>query len=116
MSLLVNPNQAQIDELNRKLALQKQQAEKKLTRQKILLGSFLLDMLEKDKLDGARQYTIDNLDKFLTRTQDKELLAPVVDEIRKLVKGQAVGHSDSHSSDKRSLDNTQSQPTHSQGQ
>lgn len=40
---------------------------KKLTRQKILLGAFLVDALEKDSVDGLKEYTADNLLNFLTR-------------------------------------------------
>lgn len=68
--------------------IKKVQAEKALTRQKILLGSFFfLDMLENNKLEGIREYTANNLDKHLTRNADKELLAPVIDNVKKLVKG-----------------------------
>lgn len=87
MSLLVNTKQQQIAELERQIQLKKVQAEKALTRQKILLGSFFLDMLENNKLEGIREYTANNLDKHLTRNADKELLAPVIDNVKKLVKG-----------------------------
>ena len=44
-------------------------------------------MLENNKLEGIREYTANNLDKHLTRNADKELLAPVIDNVKKLVKG-----------------------------
>ena len=87
MSLLVNKQQQQIAELERQIQLKKQQADKAINRQKILLGSFLLDMLENEKLEGIREYTANNLDKYLTRNADKELLAPVIDNVKKLAKG-----------------------------
>lgn len=106
MSLLVNTKQQQIAELERQIQLKKQQADKALTRQKILLGSFLLDMLENNKLEGIREYTVDNLDKFLTRSQDKELLAPVIKNINDLV----------NSENKKSIPNHQTQPIQNNNQ
>ena len=87
MSLLVNTKQQQIAELEKQIQLKKAQAEKALTRQKILLGSFFLDILENNRLEGVREYTVDNLEKYLTRNSDKELLAPVIDNVKKLTKG-----------------------------
>ena len=55
-----------------------QKLDKKLTRQKILLGAFLVDALEKDSVDGLREYTADNLLNFLTRQTDKDLMADLV--------------------------------------
>ena len=43
-----------------------QKLDKKLTRQKILLGAFLVDALENDSVDGLKEYTADNLLDFLT--------------------------------------------------
>lgn len=63
------------------------------TRQKILLGAFLLDLLEHDKVGGLRQYTVDNLDKFLSRDGDRSLLLPVVTNVKKLMV-QSVASSD----------------------
>lgn len=87
MSLLVNRKETQIAELERQIKLKKEQAEKALSRQKILLGAFLLDILENNKLEGVREYTVGNLDKYLTRSSDKELLAPVIENLNKLIKG-----------------------------
>ena len=57
---------------------EKQKLNKKLTRQKILLGAFLVDALEKDAVDGLKKYTADNLSSFLTRQTDKDLMAYLV--------------------------------------
>ena len=43
-----------------------QKLDKKLTRQKILLGAFLVDALENDSVDGLKEYTAGNLLDFLT--------------------------------------------------
>ncbi|WP_299189611.1 hypothetical protein [uncultured Psychrobacter sp.] len=43
-----------------------QKLDKKLTRQKILLGAFLVDALENDSVAGLKEYTADNLLDFLT--------------------------------------------------
>lgn len=55
-----------------------QKLDKKLTRQKILLGAFLVDALENDSVDGLKEYTADNLLDFLTRQTDKDLMADLV--------------------------------------
>lgn len=91
MSLLVNSKETQIAELERQIKIKKEQAEKALSRQKILLGAFLLDMIENDRLEGIREYTVNNLDKYLTRSSDKELLAPVIENVNKLIKGLPLG-------------------------
>jgi len=57
---------------------EKQKLDKKLTRQKILLGAFLVDALEKDSVDGLREYIADNLLGFLSRQTDKDLMADLV--------------------------------------
>lgn len=57
---------------------EKQKLDKKLTRQKILLDAFLVDALEKDSLDGLREYTANNLLDFLSRQTDKDLMADLV--------------------------------------
>lgn len=88
MSLLVDANskeQQAINELQRKLNAKLERQGKDETRQKILLGAFLLDLLEQDKVAGLRQYTVDNLDTFLSRDGDKTLLLPVVNNVRKLL-------------------------------
>ena len=74
--------QQKINELELKINREKQKLDKKLTRQKILLGAFLVDALEKDSVDGLREYTADNLLDFLSRQTDKELMVDLVKELR----------------------------------
>lgn len=96
MSLLVDENsreQQRINELQRQLDAKLAKQDKDETRQKILLGAFLLELLEQDKVGGLRQYTVDNLDKFLSRDGDRTLLSPVVSNVKKLM-GQSVWFSD----------------------
>ena len=65
MSLLVDESskeQQRINELQRQLNAKLEKQGKDETRQKILLGAFLLDLLEHDKVAGLRGYTVDNLD------------------------------------------------------
>ena len=45
---------------------EEQKLDKKLTRQKILLGAFFVDALENDSVAGLKEYTADNLLDFLT--------------------------------------------------
>ena len=70
--------QQKINELELKISREKQKLDKKLTRQKILLGAFLVDALEKDSVGGLKEYTADNLLNFLTRQTDKDLMADLV--------------------------------------
>ena len=70
--------QQKINELELKINREKQKLDKKLTRQKILLGAFLVDVLEKDSVSGLKQYTANNLLDFLTRQGDKDLMADLV--------------------------------------
>ena len=70
--------QQKINELQLKINREKQKLDKKLTRQKILLGAFLVETLEKDSVDGLKEYTADNLLNFLTRQTDKDLMADLV--------------------------------------
>jgi hypothetical protein len=73
--------QQKINELELKINREKQKLDKKLTRQKILLGAFLVDALEKDAVDGLKEYTADNLLEFLTRKGDKVLMADLIKEL-----------------------------------
>ena len=66
---------------------EEQKLDKKLTRQKILLGAFLVDALEKDAVDGLKKYTADNLSSFLTRQTDKDLMADLVKGLGSKVDG-----------------------------
>ena len=70
--------QQKINELELKINREKQKLHKKLTRQKILLGAFLVDALENDSVEGLKEYTADNLINFLTRQTDKDLMADLV--------------------------------------
>ena len=70
--------QQKIHQLQLKINKEKQKLDKKLTRQKILLGAFLVDALEKDSVEGLKEYTADNLLDFLTRQGDKDLMADLV--------------------------------------
>ena len=74
--------QQKINELELKINREKQKLHKKLTRQKILLGAFLVDALEKDSVHGLKEYTADNLLDFLSRQTDKELMVDLVKELR----------------------------------
>ena len=74
--------QQKINELELKINREKQKLDKKLTRQKILLGAFLVDALERDSVDGLREYTADNLLDFLSRQTDKDLMASFVAELQ----------------------------------
>ena len=74
--------QQKTNELELKINREKQKLDKKLTRQKILLGAFLVDALEKDAVDGLKKYTADNLSSFLTRQGDKDLMAEFIDNLK----------------------------------
>ncbi|WP_198333463.1 mobilization protein MobS [Psychrobacter aquimaris] len=75
--------QQKINELELKINREKQKLDKKLTRQKILLGAFLVETLEKDSVDGLKEYTADNLLDFLTRQGDKDLMSEVIYNLKK---------------------------------
>ena len=57
--------------------------DKKHTRQKILLGAFLIDLLENNKVNGLCEYTANNLDNFLDRKGYKELMSEIIDNLKK---------------------------------
>lgn len=73
--------QQKINELELKINREKQKLDKKLTRQKILLGAFLIDALEKNAVHGLKEYTANNLPNFLTRKSDKELFKDLVENL-----------------------------------
>lgn len=77
--------QQKISDLELKINRERQKLDKKLTRQKILLGAFLIELLETDKIDGLAQYTADNLEEFLTRQGDKELMGDVINNLKSQV-------------------------------
>jgi len=70
--------QQKINNLELKINREKQKLDKKLTRQKILLGAFLVDALEKNQVQGLKEYTAKELPNFLTRKTDKELMKELV--------------------------------------
>lgn len=74
--------QQKINDLELKINREKQKLDKKLTRQKILLGAFLVDALENNSVQGLKEYTADNLLGFLTRQTDKDLMTDLVKGLR----------------------------------
>ncbi|GAB3236986.1 mobilization protein MobS [Psychrobacter pacificensis] len=74
--------QQKINELELKINREKQKLDKKLTRQKILLGTFMIDLLEGNKVNGLAEYTAANLNDFLTRENDKELMSIVINSLQ----------------------------------
>ena len=73
--------QQKIHQLQLKINREKQKLDKKLTRQKILLGAFLVDTLENDSVQGLKEYTADNLLGFLTRQADKDLMKELIESL-----------------------------------
>lgn len=73
--------QQKINDLELKINREKQKLDKKVTRQKILLGAFLLDALENDKVHGLKEYTAKMLPKYLTRETDKYLLKSLIENL-----------------------------------
>ena len=85
--------QQKINELELKINKEKQKLDKKMTRQKILLGTFMIDLLETNKVEGLRDYVANNLDGFLTREGDKNLMCDVIDNLKNIsVKDNRVEH------------------------
>lgn len=88
MSLLTNDDlkeQQRINDLEQKIKREKAKLDKKMTRRKILLGSFMIELLEKNKVEDLAQYTADNLDAFLTRQGDKELMGDLINNLKSQV-------------------------------
>ena len=86
--------QQKINELELKINREKQKLDKKLTRQKILLGAFMIELLETNKVDGLVQYTADNLEGFLNRQGDKELMKELINNLKS--QGSEVKNIDTH--------------------
>ncbi|MGF1145057.1 hypothetical protein ACQSAK_28715 [Klebsiella pneumoniae] len=78
LSVNEQKEQQRINELEQKIKREKAKLDKKLTRQKILLGAFMIDALENNKVAGLRSYTAENLEGFLTRKGDKELMEDLI--------------------------------------
>lgn len=74
--------QQKINELEQKIKLEKEKLDKRVTHQKIILGEFLLDMLEKNKIEGLGAYIANNLSDFLTRKSDKEAFEAFIDSLK----------------------------------
>mgnify|MGYP001037204445 CR=1 FL=1 len=114
MSLLIADDDkelARLNELERQLKLKKEKMDKNATRQKILLGAFLLDLLENDKLPGLRDYTVANLESFVNRDGEKKLVEPVIANVKKLMNNKVNDRSDNigelleNSQDKKDFSN-----------
>ena len=73
--------QQKINELELRINREKQKLDKKLTRQKILLGAFLIDALEKDQVHGLKDYIAKTLPEYLTRETDRELLKGLIENL-----------------------------------
>lgn len=86
MSLLVIDDlkeQQKINELEQKIKREKLKRDKKITHQKIILGAFLLDMLEKNAVNDLKKYTAENLNEFLNRQSDKDDFASFIENLKK---------------------------------
>lgn len=70
-----------INDLQLKINKHKKKVSDKETRQKILLGVFLIDALENNKVAGLNDYTAKNLPIYLTRETDKKLLKGLVESL-----------------------------------
>lgn len=77
--------QQRINDLQQKINREKQKLDKKLTRQKILLGAFMIELLEKEEVEGLGKYTAENLDTFLNRQGDKELMKELINGLKNQV-------------------------------
>lgn len=85
MSLLTTDKlkeQQKINELEKKIQDEKDKLDKKVIHQKIVIGEFFLDMLEKNAVDGLKKYTAENLSDFLTRESDKESFKAFIDSLK----------------------------------
>lgn len=84
MSILGNDElkeQQKVKELELAINREKAKVDKKLTRQKILLGAFLIEALEKNEVQGLREYTAKILPKYLTRETDRDLLKGLIENL-----------------------------------
>ena len=84
MSILGNDElkeQQKLKSLELAINREKAKVDKKLTRQKILLGAFLIEVLEKNEVQGLREYTAKTLPKYLTRETDRDLLKGLIENL-----------------------------------
>ena len=72
-----------LKELKRQLDLTVEKRNKAEIRQKILLAAFISDALENNKLNGLREYVIDNFENYLKRESDKNLIQPIIKNLKK---------------------------------
>lgn len=77
--------QQKINDLELKINREKQKLIKKLTRKKILLGAFLIETLEKNKVQGLKEYNAKALPEYLTRETDRELLKGLIENVGGIV-------------------------------
>ncbi len=72
-----------LKELQRQLDLTIEKRNKAETRQKILLAAFISDALENNKLNGLREFVINNFENYLKRENDKNLIQPLIKNLKK---------------------------------
>ena len=72
-----------LKELKRQLDLTVEKRNKAEIRQKILLAAFISDALENNKLNGLIEYVIDNFENYLKRESDKNLIQPIIKNLKK---------------------------------
>ena len=71
--------QQKINELQLKINREKQKLDKKLTRQKILLGAFfLIRQKKKDSVNSLREHTAKRLPEFLYRETDRKISSNLI--------------------------------------
>jgi len=76
--------QQKINDLELKINREKQKLDKKLTRQKILLGAFMIKLIESGEVEGLSKFTANNLNNFLTRESDRELMSSIVERLKNI--------------------------------
>ncbi|MGE6482256.1 mobilization protein MobS [Psychrobacter namhaensis] len=84
MSILGNDElkeQQKLKSLELAINREKAKVDKKLTRQKIILGAFFIDALEKNQVQGLKEYTAKKLPEYLTRETDRDLLKGLIDNL-----------------------------------
>ena len=119
MSLLIADDDkelARLNELERQLKIKKEKIDRNATRQKILLGAFLLDLLEHDKVLGLRDYTVANLESFVNRDGEKNLVKPVINNVKKLMNNKSSNSNtvgDKFNNDSKILENSQDEKNYS---
>ena len=95
LSIEEQKEQKKINDLEEQIKREKEKLDKKLTRQKIILGAFFADILEGDKVTGVRDYTAKNLEAYLNRKGDKELMSDLIDNLKTSSKVAPISNSNS---------------------